>query len=344
MAHYNALSSISGALARSGRRLGRCHQNLMSGALRFLWLHFMSTVPLVSIVIPAYNQAEYLEAAIESVLAQDYPALELCVVDDGSTDGTAQVLERYAGRAICLRHANMGQAATLNKGWALCKGSLLGYLSSDDVLNPQAVSTLVRALIDAPTCLVAYPDFDLIDARGIRLRTVLAEDFSLSRLTEELVCLPGPGALFRREVLLGTAGWSSEFRLVPDFEFWLRAAKLGPFLHVPGVLAQYRVHDGSASFRPASSKAAGEIVRAVASFWGEASGAGAARALSNAYLISAKTHALSGRAGQMLGALLQATKLRPLLLLTPRAWRIALSGTYRRLQQRLERFQSRAAH
>lgn len=316
----------------------------MSEAPRFLWHHIMSTVPLVSIVIPAYNQAEYLEAAIDSVLAQDYPALELCVIDDGSSDNTAQVLERYADRAICLRHDNMGQAATLNKGWALCKGSLLGYLSSDDVLHPQAVSTLVRALNADPVCLVAYPDFDLIDARGDHLRTVQAEEFSLPRLTEELVCLPGPGALFRREVLQGTAGWSSEFRLVPDFEFWLRTAKLGPFVHVPYVLAQYRVHDGSASFRPASSRAAGEIVRAVASFWGDARSGGAARARSNAYLISAKTHALSGRLGRMLGALWHAACLRPGLLLTPRAWRIALSGPYRRLQQRFERFQSRAVH
>lgn len=302
----------------------------------------MSKLPLVSIVIPAYNQAEYLEAAIESVLTQDYPALELCVVDDGSTDDTAKVLGRYADRAICLSQPNMGQAATLNKGWNLCRGELLGYLSSDDRLLPGAIRTLVQALSNAPDCQVAYPDYDLIDARGGKIKTVVAEDFSLPRLTEELVCQPGPGALFRREVLAQTGGWSSGFRLVPDFEFWLRAAKLGPFLHVPGVLAQYRVHDGSASFRPASSQAAGEIVRAVASFWGATDSEPARRARSNAYLISAKTHALSGRSGQMLSALWQAAWLCPGLLLTPRAWRIALSGSYRRVQQRFARFQSRA--
>lgn len=304
----------------------------------------MSKLPLVSIVIPAYNQAEYLEAAIESVLTQDYPALELCVIDDGSTDDTSKVLGRFADRAICLSQANMGQAATLNKGWSLCQGELLGYLSSDDRLLPGAIRTLVQALSNAPDCQVAYPDYDLIDARGGQIKTVVAEDFSLPRLTEELVCQPGPGALFRREVLARTGGWSSGFRLVPDFEFWLRAAKLGPFLHVPGVLAQYRVHDGSASFRPASSQAAGEIVRAVASFWGATDSGPARRARSNAYLISAKTHALSGRSGQMLSALWQAARLCPGLLLTPRAWRIALSGSYRRVQQRFERFQSRAVH
>jgi len=304
----------------------------------------MSKLPLVSIVIPAYNQAEYLEAAIDSVLTQDYPALELCVIDDGSTDDTAKVLGRFADRAICLSQANMGQAATLNKGWSLCQGELLGYLSSDDRLLPGAISTLVQALSNAPDCQVAYPDYDLIDARGGQIKTVVAEDFSLPRLTEELVCQPGPGALFRREVLARTGGWSVGFRLVPDFEFWLRAAKLGPFLHVPGVLAQYRVHDGSASFRPASSQAAGEIVRAVTSFWGAADSEPARRARSNAYLISAKTHALSGRSGQMLGALWQAAMLCPGLLLTTRAWRIALSGSYRRVQQRFERFQSRAVH
>nr|WP_316640631.1 glycosyltransferase [uncultured Roseateles sp.] len=304
----------------------------------------MSKLPLVSIVIPAYNQAEYLQAAIDSVLAQDYPELELCVINDGSSDQTAEILALYADRALCLSQDNSGQAATLNRGWNMCRGELLGYLSSDDKLHPEAISTLVKALSHAPQCQVAYPDYDLIDARGNLIKTIVAEDFSLPRLTEELVCQPGPGALFRREVLLRVGGWNSAFRLVPDFEFWLRAATLGPFLHVSGVLAQYRVHDGSASFRPASSNAAGEIVRAIASFWGSTDTHPARRARSNAYLISAKTHALSGRPGHMLMALWQAAKLKPGLLLTPRAWRIALSGAYRRVQQRSERFQSRAVH
>src|SRR5690349_6912099 len=95
--------------------------------------------PLVSIVIPSYNHARYLAAAIESVLAQDHPRVELIVIDDGSTDGSAAVLEKYRGRFHWEVQRNQGQAATMNRGWRLSRGEILAYLSADDVLLPQAV-------------------------------------------------------------------------------------------------------------------------------------------------------------------------------------------------------------
>ena len=78
----------------------------------------------VSIVIPAYNHARFLGQAIESVLAQTHPQVELIVLDDGSTDGTREVLAKYAGRFHCESQANMGQAATLNKGWAMARAMI----------------------------------------------------------------------------------------------------------------------------------------------------------------------------------------------------------------------------
>ncbi len=76
----------------------------------------------VSVVVPAYNHAETLPAAIDSLLAQDYPALEIIVLDDGSTDHTHRVLTAYDGRIRWESQPNMGQAATLNKGWAMSRG------------------------------------------------------------------------------------------------------------------------------------------------------------------------------------------------------------------------------
>ena len=83
--------------------------------------------PLVSIVIPAYNSMPYLEEAIESVLSQDYPKIELIVLNDGSTDNTREFLEKYKGKFYYDSHTNMGQAATLNKGWKLIRGDIIGY-------------------------------------------------------------------------------------------------------------------------------------------------------------------------------------------------------------------------
>jgi glycosyltransferase involved in cell wall biosynthesis len=86
-----------------------------------------NTRPLVTIITPAYNQGEYLAETLDSMLAQDYPALEYKVLDDGSTDTTPAVLASYTGRVDWERQANMGQSRTLNKGWQAAKGDYLGY-------------------------------------------------------------------------------------------------------------------------------------------------------------------------------------------------------------------------
>ena len=292
-------------------------------------------LPWVSLVTPAYNQAEYLGDTIESVLAQDYPRLEYIVLDDGSSDDTPQVLERYGDRVRHERHANMGQARTLNRGWSLAKGSLLGYLSSDDRLEPEAISQLVQALTLHPDSAVAYGDFELIDARGRSLRLVRTEEFDLERLTVDLVCQPGPGALFRRTVFDRAGGWKPHLRQVPDFDFWLRASKHGSFVRVPEVLAQYRIHDGSASFRVTPPERSMEIVEVVRSHWLGSDGPQPQRAISVAHLIAAKSHAQSGRLDSSFRQWLRAVALHPGKLWSVSAWRMMLSGLTRRAAYRL---------
>ena len=119
--------------------------------------------PLVSIVVPTYERAGFVETAIMSLLDQDYPALEVIVVDDGSSDETPAVLARIAERVDRrrfrrLRHENVGQAESINRGFAEAGGELLGYLSSDDYLLPGAVSRLVAAAEDHPEAEVFYPE------------------------------------------------------------------------------------------------------------------------------------------------------------------------------------------
>src|SRR5436309_8635113 len=115
-------------------------------------------LPLVSIVTPVYNQSDYLAEAIESILAQDYPHLEYIVINDGSTDRTVEVLAKYSGRVRWESQENLGQAATLNRGWRRSIGSILSYLSADDVLLPGVVSSAVRILSQNPDAVMAYPD------------------------------------------------------------------------------------------------------------------------------------------------------------------------------------------
>lgn len=290
--------------------------------------------PLVTLVTPVYNQAEFLAATLESVLAQDYPALEYLVIDDGSSDDSLAVARRYEaahpGRVTVLTQANAGQAATLNRGWGLARGEILGYLSSDDCLVPEAIGCMVQALQAHPAAPVAYCDFWLIDAQGQRLREVATEEFSAERLTVDLICQPGPGAFFRRGVFERQGGWRADLRQVPDFEFWLRAAREGDFVRVPRMLAEYRVHEGSASFRVMPEARAEEIARVVEAHWVGRDGVWSTRSRAQALSIAAKNHAQSGRFFRALHCLGQALRLRPTLAADLRIWRQLLVGLVRR--------------
>lgn len=212
----------------------------------------MHNFPLVSIVTPAYNQAEYLPETIESVLAQDYPNIEYIVIDDGSTDATPDVLSRYSGRIRWERHDNIGQARTLNKGWAMSKGAILGYLSSDDILYSGAVSRLVRMLKGDSAIVCAFPDADLIDHQSHSVKKNVCRPFDLGELIVRQECYIGPGALFRRAAFDSVGGWKAELKLAPDREFWIRLAAHGRFELCHDVLAGYRIHPDSISYKDVS--------------------------------------------------------------------------------------------
>ncbi|MBV8033825.1 glycosyltransferase [Roseateles sp.] len=286
--------------------------------------------PLVSIVTSVFNQAEYLEATMLSVLHQDYAALEYIVIDDGSTDDSLvvarQVADRFPGRVTVLTQANAGQASSLNRGWAVSQGSILAYLSSDDCLSPQAVTCMVRALNARPDVVVVYCDFELIDNRGTPIRTVRTEDFDLRRLCVDLVCQPGPGAFFRRSAFEATGGWRAELRQVPDFEFWLRAAGRGHFLRVAEPLAQYRIHDRSASFRAMPVACAEEICGVMRDHWRTRPGGEADLAMAKSLCIAAKNHAQAGRPLRGAARLMQAFRLAPRLMASAQSWRPFLFG------------------
>lgn len=283
--------------------------------------------PLVSIVTPTYNQAAYVAESIRSVLAQDYPNIEYRVLDDGSTDDTPAVLRQFDGRVQCERHVNMGQSNTLNKGWQQSRGKYLGYLSSDDRLLPHAVSRLVDALESHPEVSVVYCDFDLIDKHGQVVQNVVSPDFDYTQLVEDLNCQPGAGVLFRREVFDQTGGWNPELRKIPDFEFWLRASRFGPFLRVAQTLAEYRVHEESTTMRPLSYERSMEIVGTMRAYWQhDARSPSARRSVARAHYSAAKSHARSGRVLATFAQFWAACRLVPRYLIRRFAWRGLVSS------------------
>lgn len=302
------------------------------------------SAPLVSIVIPAYNGASYLRQSIESVLSQDYPNVELIVLDDGSKDSTHEILQSYKDSFYWESHENMGQSATLNKGWKLARGNVLSYLSVDDVLEPRAVSTSLKYLKD--DVVLTYCDFNLIDPSSKLIRRVKAPDFNYRDMFSRLICHPGPGVFMTRRAFEAAGFWNTAYRQMPDYDFWLRLGLQGRFIRVPEVLASFRVHEESLTFARANEKRAMEPVRIISNFINTQSLPPELvplrdKALSNAWIITAQLFIRSGCFRKGGKALVQALAIHPVNILAPRTWRILSNSLLNRTLHRFTRLKNR---
>jgi glycosyltransferase involved in cell wall biosynthesis len=204
-------------------------------------------LPLVTVITPAYNRASFLQETIASVLGQDYPRLEYIVLDDGSTDETPHLLETYSGMISWVSHPNMGETRTVNKGFLMATGDIIGVVNSDDPLLPGAIARIVEYFMRDRELLVAYPDWEMIDATGAVVQSVTTHDYSYLDMVRWHHCIPGPGTFFRRKVIDSIGGRDTQFRYVADFDFWIRAGLFGTFARVPEKLATFRQHPDSAS-------------------------------------------------------------------------------------------------
>lgn len=292
--------------------------------------------PTVSIVIPAYNHADFLKQAIESVLGQNYPQIELIVLDDGSTDSTREILAEYSGKFFWETQQNMGQARTLNKGWAMSKGAYLSYLAADDYLHPGAVKAAVEKLVANPQVVLTYCDFNMVNSHSQILRRKRTPDFSYTDLAVRLICQPGPGVFFCRDAFERAGFWDESLRRIPDFEYWLRLGLEGPFERIPKALASYRMHDQSQSFGPIAVDRAEEMVNVISTHFQNVRlppeiAHAKPEAMSNAHLVSARMHLNSGRYLIALKHALYAFNNYPYIYFRPRTWRIFASGLFDRI-------------
>lgn len=307
-----------------------------------------SSPPLVSIVIPAYNHQRFLREAIDSVLNQSYPAVELIVLNDGSTDDTESVLHSYPeGQFFWETQPNRGQSATLNRGWAMSHGDILSYLSADDVLNTQAVSRAVQHLLDQPATAAVYSDFMLISEASRVLRQIRAPEFSYYDLLVKAICQPGPGAFFRKKAYEQAGGWDVSLRQMPDLDFWLRIGLAGEIRRIPEVLSGFRVHDDSQTFAPPPLDRCDEPIRIVERCFERQDLPPEIRTLrsvaaSNARLLSAAMHWRGGRYWMSFSRIAEAGRVSPLSLLRPHAGRLMLHSLLSRVRHHVQSWLARS--
>jgi glycosyltransferase involved in cell wall biosynthesis len=200
--------------------------------------------PCISIVTPTFNQAHFLERTLQSVLAQDYPALEYIVQDGGSTDATPALLNRYRDRLAHVESApDNGQAHALNRGFARATGEIMAWLNSDDLLLPGALNTVATYFAQHPEVDVVYGHRVVVDERGDEIgRWVLPpHDDKVLRWADYI---PQETLFWRRQIWEKSGGTLDEnFHFALDWELLLRFQAAGAkMICLPRFLGAFRVH------------------------------------------------------------------------------------------------------
>ena len=205
----------------------------------------MNKQPLVSIITPSFNQAPYLETTLCSVLDQDYPNIEYIVMDGGSTDGSVEIIERYADRLAYWESAkDKGQTDAINKGFARAHGEILAWLNSDDMLYPHAVSEAVAYLKENPECGLVYGNSNFIDAQGRVIGRFNAKQTDYKKLTRGYVHIPQQSAFWRADLWHQVGPLDDTIYFAMDYDLWLRLAKVSDIKYLPETepWAAFRLH------------------------------------------------------------------------------------------------------
>jgi len=203
---------------------------------------------VVSVIVPCYNAAKYLDEAVNSIRGQTYSALDIVTVDDGSTDDTKALLERHAredSRVRVFSGPNRGLSAARNTGMANAVGEFISFLDADDVVLPDKIEKQVEFLNRNPDCDLIHSDLYFSDNK-LRLsgfvETRLPAIDAMSAFAKRNWFAPMV-PLIRRRLIDKVGQFDESLRASEDWDFWIRCARVGNFGYLPGPVAVYRLHD-----------------------------------------------------------------------------------------------------
>ena len=202
-------------------------------------------LPLVSIIVPSFNQGRFIRATIDSILSQDYRPLTIHVIDGGSKDETVDVLKSYGDipELQWLSQPDKGVVDAVNKGFKLVKGDIVGIQSSDDTYLPGAIQIAVEHFQKDPSTGLVYGDTVKIDADGIEISRHSIGEFSLQNFLLFRTWIPQPSTFFRRELLDVCGGWDERVPYAADTDLWLRMMFKTNVRKVDEYWSQRRLHE-----------------------------------------------------------------------------------------------------
>jgi glycosyltransferase involved in cell wall biosynthesis len=211
--------------------------------------------PVVSVAMSAYNARAYLAEAVESILAQTFTDFEFLIIDDGSTDDTPAILQKYAERDARIRlvvRENIGLVRTLNELIGMARGEFLARMDADDIALPHRFERQVAFLRYHPEVVALGSRVAWIDPEGHVLREFCGqeahEEIDEAHLAMQAGIMSHPAVMIRADPLRALGGYRTEFYLAEDFDLWLRLAEVGRLANFPEVLLKYRVHATSRGY------------------------------------------------------------------------------------------------
>ncbi len=208
--------------------------------------------PKVSIVTPSYNQGQYLEETIKSVLEQDYPNLEYIIIDGGSEDNSVEIIKRYAEKYPFIQwvsEKDRGQSHAINKGFKKSTGDIVAWLNSDDVYEKNAIKNQISLLNQNPDVMLVYGDAIIEDeVTGIKEKFKSAEPFDYYRLIHVNHMIMQPTTFWRRELFDRIGYLDESLYYTMDWDFWIRTGKEHKILYNPQTIARAKDYKTTKTF------------------------------------------------------------------------------------------------
>lgn len=199
----------------------------------------------ISIVTPSYNQAQFIEETIRSVLLQGYPNLEYIIIDGGSTDNSIDIIRKYEPWiSYWISEPDNGQSEAINKGWHRSKGEILAYINSDDTYDINTLQKIARFLSEQTDVEMVYGDCDVLGEEGQFIKKAPTKNFCFKSLVCNEWFIPQQSTFIRHSVIKEVGKLNENLHLVMDWELWLRIALKGfKIYYLPEKLANFRRHD-----------------------------------------------------------------------------------------------------
>jgi len=229
-----------------------------------------ASIPEVSVIMPVYNGEKYVEAAVRSLLAQTWQAWELLVVDDGSTDATPRILEKFQDARVRLaRQENRGEAAARNAGLDMARGQRVAFLDADDLYLPTALEAHSSFLASHPEWDAAFSDGYVCDESGHVLSRLTEHRPGIytGDILEPLVLTAGvitvPVCTMVRREVIERHGIRFDPSLVigPDWDFWIRLARVAMFGYLDQVTCMYRIHQTNITLTSGWNRRREDLIR-----------------------------------------------------------------------------------